>query len=117
MTIRYYLPSVADRLSAFTTSIMGDARTAEEEEYILLLLPFEKDARLAKLLEDIGKRHPKATLDYHHIRFSPAWKSDISTIPEGRCLEHCSLYPANSTTRHLGKNNHSCNPCQLPTKS
>lgn len=82
MTIRYYLPSVADRFSAITASIMGDVRTAEEEEYILLLLPFEKDARLAKLLEDIEKKHPNATLDYHHIRFTPAWKGDISGVPE-----------------------------------
>lgn len=93
MTIRYYLPSVADRFSAITASIMGDVRTAEEEEYILLLLPFEKDARLAKLLEDIEKKHPNATLDYHHIRFTPAWKGDISGVPEGiiSCIVHSTL--------------------------
>jgi hypothetical protein len=61
---------------------MGDAAIFEGD-HVLLLLPFEQDDSMRLLINNIKKRHPGATFEYHTIIFTPAWQGDISGIPKG----------------------------------
>jgi hypothetical protein len=75
------LRSAIERLSALTSSIMGDA-SSKKEEVLLCILPFPEPA---DIIARIHESHPYIKVIYRYIPFT-TFKSPIEgadAVPEG----------------------------------
>lgn len=73
---------------------MGEA-PPQEQEYILVLLPFPHDEKVTSLIDSIRRKHHHVEIEYHNIAFTGMAAPDLTSVPEGmeysRMLTHsCS---------------------------